>query len=108
MAKFELNDDGVVVIIGSGAGGGTLAHELTRRGMKPEDLDMLRDFPKSHDVNSARASALLPIATGFSRTIRKYDKLKRPVPENGYASPRLRPLAALRSPSGRDAPHRRE
>ena len=34
MAKFELNDDGVVVIIGSGAGGGTLAHELTRRGIK--------------------------------------------------------------------------
>ena len=32
--KFELNDDGVVVIIGSGAGGGTLAHELTRRGIK--------------------------------------------------------------------------
>ena len=34
MAKFELNDDGVVVIIGSGAGGGTLAHELTRRGIR--------------------------------------------------------------------------
>lgn len=34
MAKFEQNDDGVVVIIGSGAGGGTLAHELTRRGIK--------------------------------------------------------------------------
>jgi choline dehydrogenase-like flavoprotein len=34
MAKFEPNDDGVVVIIGSGAGGGTLAHELTRRGIK--------------------------------------------------------------------------
>ena len=34
MAKFELNDDGVVVIVGSGAGGGTLAHELTRRGIK--------------------------------------------------------------------------
>lgn len=34
MAKFELNDDGVVVIIGSGAGGGTLSHELTRRGIK--------------------------------------------------------------------------
>ena len=34
MAKFEFNDDGVVVIIGSGAGGGTLAHELTRRGIR--------------------------------------------------------------------------
>ena len=34
MASFEHNDEGVVVIIGSGAGGGTLAHELTRRGIK--------------------------------------------------------------------------
>src|SRR5262245_41350739 len=34
MPTFDLNDSGVVVIIGSGAGGGTLAHELTRRGIK--------------------------------------------------------------------------
>src|SRR5215470_15222150 len=34
MARFALDDDGVVVIIGSGAGGGTMAHELTRRGIK--------------------------------------------------------------------------
>ena len=27
-AKYELGDDSVVVIIGSGAGGGTLANEL--------------------------------------------------------------------------------
>lgn len=33
MAKHELNEE-VVVIVGSGAGGGTLAHELTRRGIK--------------------------------------------------------------------------
>jgi choline dehydrogenase-like flavoprotein len=34
VAKIELKDDSAVVIIGSGAGGGTLAHELTRRGIK--------------------------------------------------------------------------
>jgi choline dehydrogenase-like flavoprotein len=33
MTTFELNDDSVVVIVGSGAGGGTLAHELTERGI---------------------------------------------------------------------------
>jgi choline dehydrogenase-like flavoprotein len=33
MARYGLDDDGVVVIVGSGAGGGTLAHELTRRGI---------------------------------------------------------------------------
>ena len=32
--RIDLKDSSVVVIIGSGAGGGTLAHELTRRGIK--------------------------------------------------------------------------
>ena len=34
MAKHELTDDSVVVIIGSGAGGGTLANELCQKGFK--------------------------------------------------------------------------
>jgi choline dehydrogenase-like flavoprotein len=34
MARIEFTDSSAVVIIGSGAGGGTLAHELTRRGIK--------------------------------------------------------------------------
>jgi choline dehydrogenase-like flavoprotein len=34
MAKFDYNDDSVVVIVGSGAGGGTLANELCHKGVK--------------------------------------------------------------------------
>jgi choline dehydrogenase-like flavoprotein len=34
MAPIELTNSTAVVVIGSGAGGGTLAHELTRRGIK--------------------------------------------------------------------------
>ena len=34
MASISHDDTNAVVIIGSGAGGGTLAHELTRRGIK--------------------------------------------------------------------------
>lgn len=34
MAKFNYSDDSVVVIIGSGAGGGTLANELCQKGIK--------------------------------------------------------------------------
>ena len=34
MAKFSKNDDSLVVIIGSGAGGGTLGMELAMKGIK--------------------------------------------------------------------------
>lgn len=33
MAKFDLNDDSVVVVVGSGAGGGTLSNELAQKGI---------------------------------------------------------------------------
>lgn len=32
-AKYDLNNDGVVVVIGSGAGGGTLSNELAQKGI---------------------------------------------------------------------------
>ena len=32
-AAFDLNDDSVVVVIGSGAGGGTLSNELAQKGV---------------------------------------------------------------------------
>ncbi|MFO1040064.1 MAG: GMC family oxidoreductase [Geminicoccaceae bacterium] len=33
VAKYDLNNDGVVVIVGSGAGGGTLGNELAQKGI---------------------------------------------------------------------------
>ena len=39
MAKFDLNDDGLVVIVGSGAGGGTLGNELAQKGIKAVILE---------------------------------------------------------------------
>ncbi len=39
MARFDLSDDSVVVIVGSGAGGGTLGNELAQRGIKTVILE---------------------------------------------------------------------
>jgi choline dehydrogenase-like flavoprotein len=42
-APYDLNDDGVVVIIGSGAGGGTLGNELAQKGI---DVVILEAGPR--------------------------------------------------------------
>ncbi|MFV0408652.1 MAG: GMC family oxidoreductase [Paracoccus sp. (in: a-proteobacteria)] len=38
-ASFDMNDDGVVVIIGTGAGGGVLAYELAMKGVRVVALE---------------------------------------------------------------------
>ncbi len=56
MAKIDLSDNSAVIVIGSGAGGGTLANELCQRGVKVVCLEAgKRQSPESF-VNDEWAS----------------------------------------------------
>jgi choline dehydrogenase-like flavoprotein len=51
-AKFDLTDDSVVVVIGSGAGGGTLATELALKGIKVVCLEAGKRYETEDFVNN--------------------------------------------------------
>jgi hypothetical protein len=59
-----------------------LAAELSRRGMSAGDIGKLREYLASHDVKAAAAAAALPVSLSFSRVVKKYDKIRRPVPDS--------------------------
>ena len=56
MAKFDLNDDSVVVVVGSGAGGGTLATDLALNGIKVVCLEAGKRYEMEDFVNDEWAS----------------------------------------------------
>ncbi|MBC7800592.1 MAG: GMC family oxidoreductase [Gemmatimonadaceae bacterium] len=56
MATFDLNDDSVVVIIGSGAGGGTLGNELAQKGVRVVILEAGDRYEAQDFVNDEWAS----------------------------------------------------
>jgi choline dehydrogenase-like flavoprotein len=54
--KFDLNDDSVVVVVGSGAGGGTLATDLALKGIKVVCLEAGKRHETADFVNEEWAS----------------------------------------------------
>jgi choline dehydrogenase-like flavoprotein len=51
MAKYDLDDNSVVVVIGSGAGGGTLANELCQKGISVVVLEAGKRYSAEDFVN---------------------------------------------------------
>ncbi len=75
-AKFDLNDDSVVVIVGSGAGGGTLGNELAQKGIKTVILEAggrveMNDFENDEWANFAKISWLDKRTTSGSWRVAK-------------------------------------
>ena len=58
------------------------APALIQRGFRPEDIETTKRYVATHDARGMAASVGLPLALGFGRAVRKFDKLKRPVPES--------------------------
>jgi len=76
VAQIAHDDSDAVVIIGSGAGGGTLAHELTRRGIKVVLLEAgarqsLGSFSQNPGEAFAQLTWLEPRTTSGSWTVRE-------------------------------------
>ena len=51
--KYDLNDDSVVVVVGSGAGGGTLSNELAQKGIDVVCLEAGPRLPPKTNSTSA-------------------------------------------------------
>lgn len=76
MTQIDLNDTNAVVIVGSGAGGGTLAHELTRRGIKVVLLEAgarqsLASFSQNPGEAFVQLTWLDPRTTSGNWTVRE-------------------------------------
>ncbi len=75
-AKYDLNNDGVVVVIGSGAGGGTLSNELAQKGIDVVCLEAgprveMDDFVNNEWANFVQISWLDKRTTSGSWRVAK-------------------------------------
>ena len=56
-----------------------LGTQLISRGFRQEDVTALERYLATHDVRKLSLQASLPLALGFGKVVKKYDKIKRPV-----------------------------
>jgi hypothetical protein len=56
-----------------------LGQQLIERGFRPEDVATLREYVATHDAGQVAQTRALPLAISFSRVVKKFDRIKRPV-----------------------------
>jgi len=52
--------------------------QFVARGFRESDVATLRSYLEEHDLKAETAARTLPMAIGFSKVVKKYDKIKRP------------------------------
>ncbi len=112
MAQFDRNDDSVVVIVGSGAGGGTLGNELAQKGIKVVILEAgarneIQDFVNDEWESFAQlAWTDMRVASGSWRVARDFPNLPAWIVKSVAAPPFTGrgPRCASRSTSSRPPP----
>jgi hypothetical protein len=57
----------------------TLGPLLIARGFRESDVEVIKSYIETHDVKAASSARTLPIAISFSKVVKKYDRIKRPV-----------------------------
>jgi hypothetical protein len=63
-----------------------LGTELIERGFRPEDVVKLRDYVATHDASQTAQQRSLKLAISFSKVVKKYDLIKRPVDDGQVLS----------------------
>lgn len=53
--------------------------QLIERGFRTEDVAAIRDYVTTHDPRKLSLQRSLPLAVSFSKVVKKYDRIKRPV-----------------------------
>jgi hypothetical protein len=53
--------------------------QLISRGFREADVAKLKDYVSSHNLQQTSKRDTLPLALSFSKVVKKYDKIKRPV-----------------------------
>ena len=56
--------------------------DLVNRGMQESDVAKLAQYVTSNDAAAQSRSAALPVTLGFAKLVRKYDKIKRAIPDD--------------------------